>query len=180
MNNRLVTAVTTILIALSLSCTGAKPVGVGQATPAASVASLPTAHDGWHRIDAHGFFTFSVPPDVEPDEGSGIDSYIAYFIGDQIRLSFEFGKYKNWIDLRDYAGRRDVEEFAKTINGRPARVVSCYDSSLPLLANPYTVAVLFTDVGSPPYRMSMEVRGRTPDVREIALDIFETIRFSGG
>lgn len=121
----------------------------------------------WHKVDA-GPFSISAPSGWKFHQLTGVDSYVGEFVGDDVVLTFDFGRYSTEL--------RNVKKTAyiitkKRIEGRTAKVVS---PSTP--GNGMTG--VYVRVGG---RDALCLWGKdlTSAQEELVLKIFETIRFGG-
>jgi hypothetical protein len=138
--------------------------------PSCCPASGPST---WHSVDT-GPFSVLLPPGwtYEPDQG--IDSFIGTFAGDGMRLRFDYGWYSNSLPHdNDPAYHVHFE----TVAGRDAKI------AYPNSGNGET-GIYFPGVtGGPPFAPDMLTRHNiigqnlTPAQRDVALQIFRSIRF---
>ena len=136
------------------------------------------AEDDWRLIDARGNFSFLLPPDMEPIEVIGFDSYVGEYRNDACHLSFDYGYYSN--PLGDFGSESDYTEELTEVGGQPAKLVTFTepDTSDGL---PYRAAIHVADVGVPPRqpfgatRLTMFIRCREQGDLETAQRILRSI-----
>jgi hypothetical protein len=127
--------------------------------------TLPT---GWRKVDA-GPFSILAPSGWEFHQLAGVDSYVGDFVGDGLTLRFDFGGYSN--PLRDE--KKPVYDVVhKSIGGFRAKVVSPRTPGLGV------TGVYFRNVGLS-NAFCLFGQDLTSTQQELALKIFETIRFGG-
>ena len=135
--------------------------------------STPTINEvptNWQFVDANSF-TLSLPPGWEFNKLQGIDSYVGEFVGDGVKLSFDFGWYSN--SLADDNDPDHVVTY-KTIDGYKAKIV------FPKITGKGTTGVYFADLGGKIQKTSFQISGRdlTKSQQETALKIFQTIKIT--
>ena len=130
------------------------------------VNPVPTTPTGWQFINANSF-TLSLPSGWEFDKLQGIDSYIGEFIGDGIRLSFDFGWYSN--SLAEDNDSNHIVTY-ETIGGYKAKIV------VPKVKGNGTTGVYFGNLENQ-NRFNLYGNNFSPSQQETALKIFRTIRF---
>jgi hypothetical protein len=128
----------------------------------------------WHSVDT-GPFSVLLPPGwiYEPDQG--IDSFIGSFVGDGVRLHFDYGWYSNSLP---YDNDPAYHVHFETVAGRDAKVA--YPNSGDGETGIYFPQV--TGSGSPfvdsvVTKHNLIGQDLTPAQRDIALQIYRTIRF---
>lgn len=128
----------------------------------------------WRSVSA-GPFSVMLPPGWRHAPGQGIDSLVGAFTGDGITLLFDYGLYSDPLAYDDdptYDVRRE------SIAGREAKVAAARDGS-------GSTGVAFASVGggrpgAGAMALKLTVAGEdlTPAQRDVALQIFRTIRFA--
>lgn len=132
----------------------------------------PTGPDGWRSVDT-GLFSVVLPPGWQYVPAQGIDSFVGSFAGDGVRLSFDYGWYSNSLAFDDDPTYRVHWE---SIGGREAKIV------YPKAGSGQT-GIYFPDVGQTNGALDMPTRHNlvgedlTAEQREIALQIFRSMRF---
>jgi hypothetical protein len=127
--------------------------------------SLPA---DWHKVDA-GPFSVLAPSGWVFHQLEGVDSFVGEFVGDGITLKFDFGGYSNPLKEEKKPAYVVVH---KSIGGFRAKVVS------PRTPGHGITGVYFRDVA---HATALCLWGKdlTSTQQELALKIFETIRFGG-
>src|SRR3989344_1909065 len=133
------------------------------ATPTPSPSPTPS---GWQFIDANSF-TLSLPPGWKFNKLQGIDSYVGEFVGDETKLSFDFGWYSN--SLAEDKDPAHIVTY-ETIGSYKAKIV------VPKVTGNGTVGVYFDDLENQ-NRFNLYGSDFTASQQETALEIFRTIRF---
>jgi hypothetical protein len=124
---------------------------------------------GWHKLDA-GPFSILAPSGWEFHQLQGVDSYVGEFVGDGATLTFDFGRYSSGY-LKNV--RNPIHVIAhESIGGFPAKVVS------PRTPGHGVTGVYFRNVGHS-NGLCLFGRDLTSRQQELALKIFETLRFGG-
>jgi hypothetical protein len=130
--------------------------------------SAGTAPTGWHKVDA-GPFSILAPPGWEFHQLPGVDSFVGEFVGDNIVFKFDYGEDSNPLKKEKKPAYVVIH---KTIGGRRARIVS-----------PRTPGHGITGVYIPNVENSQALtlfgQDLTSTQQELALRIFETLRFGG-
>lgn len=124
---------------------------------------------GWRKFDA-GPFSILAPSGWEFHQLQGVDSYVGESVGDGVALTFDFGGYSS-----GYLKKAKKPEYViahESIGGHSAKIAS------PKTPGHGITGVYFRDAGH-----SSELCVFGHDLRstqqELALKIFETIRFGG-
>jgi len=128
----------------------------------------PTPPTGWHKVDA-GPFSILAPPGWEFHQLTGVDSYVGEFVGDGVALRFDFGGYSNSLEKEKKPAYVVVHE---SIGRFRAKVVS------PRTPGHGITGVYFRNVGLS-NALCLFGQDLTSTQQELALKIFETIRFGG-
>src|SRR5260370_19566356 len=121
---------------------------------------------GWYKLDA-GDFSLFAPPGWEFHKLLGVDSYVGEFVGDGVKLTFDFGRYSSSFDqakkLAYVITHDSIGEFsAKVVHPRtPGHGIT---------------GVYFRDVGHS-NKLSLFAEDLTSTQTELVLEIFETVRF---
>jgi hypothetical protein len=130
-------------------------------------ASLPSPAN-WHQVDA-GPFSILAPPGWEFHQLQGIDSFVGEFAGDGVVLRFDYGGYSN--PLKEE--RKPIYVVIhKSIDGHAAKIVS------PRVPGHGITGVYFRNAGNAS-ALTLFGKDLTPTQQELALKIFETLRFGG-
>lgn len=127
-----------------------------------------TPPTGWHKVDA-GPFSILAPLGWEFHQLMGVDSYVGEFAGDDLTLGFDFGGYSNSLKKEKKPAYVVVR---KSIGGFRAKVVS------PRTPGHGITGVYFRNVGLS-NALCLFGKDLTSTQQELALKIFETIRFGG-
>lgn len=123
----------------------------------------------WQVVDA-GPFTISLPQGWALQPQQGIDSYVADFVGDGMRLSFDFGWYSSPLAEEDDARHRISYE---TIDGQRAKIV------IPKIIGEGLTGVYFEGLGNNGMnRLQISGENLRAEQQELALRIFRTIVFT--
>jgi hypothetical protein len=122
-----------------------------------------------------GPFSVLLPPSWTYEPNQGIDSFIGSFVGDGVRLHFDYGWYSNSLPYDDDPA---YHVHFETVAGRDAKVA--YPNSGDGETGIYFPHV--TGSGSPfvdsvVTKHNLIGQDLTPAQRDIALQIFRTIRF---
>ena len=123
---------------------------------------------GWHKVDA-GPFSFFAPSGWEFRQLMGVDSYVGEFVGDGLTLRFDFGRYSNPLKEEKKPAYVVVH---KSIAGFRAKIVS------PTTPGHGITGLYFRNVGLS-NALCLFGQDLTSTQQELALKIFETIRFRG-
>jgi hypothetical protein len=127
-----------------------------------------TTPSSWYKVDA-GPFSILAPPGWEFHQLEGFDSYVGEFAGDGIVLKFDFGDYSN--PLKEERKPAYVIT-QKSIGDRRARIVS------PRTPGRGITGVYIRNVGNS-NALTLFGKDLTSTQQELALKIFETLRFGG-
>jgi hypothetical protein len=122
----------------------------------------------WHKVDA-GPFSILAPSGWEFHQLEGVDSFVGEFVGDGIKVTFDFGGYSNPLKEEKKPAYVVVH---KSIGGFRAKVVS------PRTPGHGITGIYFRDVGNAT-ALCLWGKDLTSTQQELALKIFETIRFGG-
>ena len=128
----------------------------------------PSQHSSWHKVDA-GPFSILAPSGWEFHQLEGVDSYVGEFVGDGVVLAFDFGGYSN--PLKEEKKPTYVV-IHKSIDGHAAKIVS------PRVPSHGITGVYFRNTGNAS-ALTLFGKDFTPTQQELALKIFETLRFGG-
>ena len=123
---------------------------------------------GWRKVDA-GPFSILAPSGWEFHQLAGVDSYVGEFVGDGLTLTFDFGGYSNPLKKEKKPAYVVVH---KSIGGFRAKVVS------PRTPGHGITGAYFRNVGLS-NALCLFGQDLTSTKQELALKIFETIRFGG-
>ena len=126
---------------------------------------------GWQKLEA-GAFSLYGPPGWEFRKQQGIDSYVGEFAGDGEVLGFDFGRYSN--SLSDAQEPSYVVAY-EIIHGTKAKIVS------PKIPGQGITGIYFPSVPTTENGNKLCLVGHdlTAAQQEIALRMFQTIRFNG-
>jgi hypothetical protein len=130
-----------------------------------NVVKPPT---GWRKVDA-GPFSILAPPGWEFHQLEGVDSYVGEFVGDGVVLRFDYGGYSN--PLKEER-KPNYVVIHKSIDGHAAKIVS------PRVPGHGITGVYFRNAGNAS-ALTLFGKDLTPTQQELALKIFETLRFGG-
>lgn len=139
-------------------------------SPTVAVAGQDSATNlphGWQKLDAK-YFSIYAPPGWKFRKLVGIDSYVGEFVGDGIRLTFDYGQYSNSLpaDAKEPA-YAVVEE---QVGGHLAKIVN------PKRPDHGVTAIFFRDVGDT-NGLYIDGRDLSASQQKTALMMFRTIRF---
>ena len=123
--------------------------------------------DGWKQLDA-GYFTAYAPPTWQFRKMQGIDSYVGAFVGDGVRLEFDYGQYSNPLSDEKESTYIVMEE---KVNGHLARIVR------PRVAGHGVTGIYFRDAVDN-NALNMAGLNLSESQQKTALTIFRTIRFT--
>jgi hypothetical protein len=128
--------------------------------------TVPTS--GWPKVEA-GPFSINAPPGWEFHQRQGIDSFVGEFAGDGAVLSFDFGRYSYPLDQEHEPAYVVAHE---SIGGYRAKIVS------PRVPGRGMTGIYFSRAidGN---KLCLYGQNLTETRQELALKIFETIRFGG-
>jgi len=129
---------------------------------------LSIALPSWHKVDA-GPFSILAPSGWEFHQLEGVDSYVGEFVGDGVVLTFDFGGYSN--PLKEEKKPTYVV-IHKSIDGHAAKIVS------PRVPSHGITGVYFRNAGNAS-ALTLLGKDLTPSQQELALKVFETLRFGG-
>jgi hypothetical protein len=130
-------------------------------------ANAPQIPSDWHKLSA-GYFSIYAPPEWKFHKLQGIDSYVGEFVGDGIRLEFDYGQYSN--SLPPDAKEPTYAVTQEPVGGHPAKIVS------PRTPGHGLTAIYFPDVGDT-NGLFFYGHDLTAQQQELTLRIFQTIRF---
>jgi hypothetical protein len=139
----------------------------GWCQPRSGGTSL-AASDCWHKVDA-GPFSILAPSGWEFHQLEGIDSFVGEFVGDGVTLTFDFGGHSN--SLKEEKNPAYVV-IHKSIGALRAKIVS------PRTPGHGITGVYFHNVGDS-NALILFGHDLTSTQQELALKIFETLRFGG-
>jgi len=122
----------------------------------------------WHKVDA-GPFSILAPSGWEFHQLEGVDSYVGEFVGGGVVLTFDFGGYSN--PLKEERKPAYVV-IHKSIGGRRAKIVN------PRVPGHGITGVYFRNAGNAS-ALTLFGKDLTPTQQELALKIFDTLRFGG-
>ncbi len=120
----------------------------------------------WQRLDA-GQFSISAPPGWEFHKLQGIDSYVGEFVGDGVRLGFDFGAYSNPLDDAKSPTYLISDEY---VGGFKARIV------YPKKSGHGITGIYFPNLGHR-NKLTVEVQNLDTVQRDIVLTMFRSIQF---
>ena len=127
-----------------------------------------TVPANWHKVEAGAFAIFA-PSGWEFHQLQGVDSYVGELAGEGAVLRFDFGRYSNPLKEEKKPAYVVVH---KSIGGLRAKIVS-----------PKTPGHGLTGIYFPrtfgSNKLCLFGQDLTPTQQELALEIFETIRFGG-
>lgn len=167
------------LFALGAGCSGSQ--GTSIPSRGGDDASRPTqpasgenpavadpSLSNWQSVDADKF-TLLLPPGWIFNKRQGIDSYVGEFLGDGVRLGFDYGSYSNPLAEENDPKHTVTYEM---IDGRRAKIV------VPKVVGEGAVGVYFADVNGE-QRTKLEVSGENFNSvqQEVALKLFRTLKF---
>jgi hypothetical protein len=137
MNKRSFFVMFGLLAVLGAGCSSSQVMSaLSQSTSSGSPSVTDTPLPNWQIVDA-GTFTLSLPPGWKFNKLQGIDSYIGEFIGDGVKLEFDYGWYSNSL-----AEDNDPDHVVtyEIVDGYRAKIV------MPKVAGNGTVGVYFSDL----------------------------------
>ncbi len=134
---------------------------------------LPPVTNGtstnWQSVDAD-YFTLSLPPGWKFNKLGGEDSYIGEFVGDGMRLKFDYGWYSNSL-VEDSDPNYTVTY--ETIDGYQAKIV------VPKVTGNGITGIYFDNLGSEgSQQTNFNIYGEnfSPSQQETVLKIFRTLK----
>lgn len=150
-------------------CLSSQEVSIpSQSTSSATLLAVDTSLPDWQIVDA-GIFIVSLPPGWKFNKLQGIDSYIGEFIGDGVKLEFDYGWYSN--SLAEDNDPNYVVTY-ETIDGYKAKIV------MPRVTGAGTVGVYFSDLdGEQKTRLQLSGQSFSASQQEIAMKIFHSPKF---
>jgi hypothetical protein len=149
--------------------TGASSGGEHPHNPTDQQRQSPiVARPDWQKVDA-GPFSILAPPGWKFHQLTGVDSYVGEFTSDTFVLKFEFGDYSNPLKVEKKPAYVVTH---KSIGGRRAKVVS------PTTPGHGITGVYIRNVVDS-NALTLWGKDLTPEQQELALKIFETLRFGG-
>lgn len=163
--------VTTVMVVISACAVKLSPI------------QKEVAGDEWVRVHVCQM-SFLIPKDLKRTQANGVDSCIAEFANERMRLYLDYGRYTGPIERRprDF----DFKEQSQTIGGKTGRVTTFNDDTSFQGKTPYLkyFAHLFV-IAKPgengfeglPVSLSMTVGGLTEADEEIGKRIFRSISF---
>lgn len=124
---------------------------------------------GWSRVDT-GPFSVALPPGWRYERASGIDSFVGYFVGDGIRLLFDYGQYGG---MPSDAATHDLQD--ARIDFRPARILRSREpQGIVAVDIAYTDAFKRFATG----RSHLSIAGSAPSADQDRIEtIFRSVRF---
>lgn len=141
-------------------------------SPLEKLQSVSIPND-WQLVRIGHTFSFSLPPELAPDDVQVLDSLFGQFSHDACSLYYDFGRFSD--PLNSYAERATYQEEAVTIDGHRAKMVtvtaSDEDANLP-----YVAAVHF-DRLEDEHRLTMHLRCTTEEARNEYRNIFFSSQF---
>jgi hypothetical protein len=99
---------------------------------------------GWKRVGAEGGFSFQLPKDMKEKKVQAIDSYVAQYENDSLRIFLDYGMYSNPLDK--LSNESEYIEIKRTIAGLDATEVFFRQTSR-TAAHRYFAAIHFPNVG---------------------------------
>jgi len=140
----------------------------------------PSSPAGWKLIKECGA-EFYLPPDFKEEKVRGIDSCVKQYRGTNTLLELDVLGYitPNASRREEYAEERDVKYERTKIGGRRAEIITHYATDVRKEAEGLNyAAVLFVpqmrkDGGN----LTIWTFSKHPEEREIAMKIFQTVRF---
>jgi hypothetical protein len=122
----------------------------------------------WLKLDA-GPFSILAPSGWEFHQLDGADSYVGEFVRNSIVLRFDYGRYSN--PLKEE--RKPIYVVIhKTIDGHAAKIAS------PRVPGHGITGIYFRNAGNAS-ALTLFGKDLTPAQQELALKIFDTLRFGG-
>lgn len=141
----------------------------------------PKVPADWKNVQVKDF-SFSIPPDLKPEDIRGIDSTVYGYVGDHMRIVIDLGRYSN--NLQAYRDQPGYLEEWIVIDGRKAKVGTFHLSDE--AANPtdegreFIAAVFFPDIGVNDLQLSFWVNCETKQEQDVAKQVFYSIKFDKG
>ena len=166
-----------IVLFMLLALVGCK--GSDQATTTKGSETRPAEiARGWKRIDAGAAFSFWIPPEMEQQRATGIDSLVGEYRSTTMRITFDYGRYSN--PLANYFSNPGCEDETTSISGKDGRIVECKRAKSD--SDPsYLTAIHFSNVheaaGEESIKLTMEVEFNQEGDQETARKILESIVF---
>jgi hypothetical protein len=129
------------------------------------VTKLP---DGWKQLDAD-YFTVYAPATWKFRKLQGIHSYVGEFVGDGVRLEFDYGEYSD--SLPAYAKEPLYIVSEASIGGHLAKIVC------PKTPGHGLTAIYFREVGNKTNGLFIDAVDLSDAQQKTVLTMFRTIRF---
>jgi hypothetical protein len=137
--------------------------------PRTAAKESTVAPTNWHKLDA-GPFWLLAPAGWEFHQLQGVDSYVGEFVGDGVVLTSDFGRYSS--GYLNKAKKPTYVIVHESIGGFPAKIAS------PRIPGQGITGVYFGNVGHS-NELCLFGKDLTSTQQELALKIFETLRFGG-
>lgn len=127
----------------------------------------------WHSVDV-GPFSVLLPPEWSYEEASGIDSFVGRFVGNGVRVEFDYGSFSDPLPYEGPAYTVQME----TIGGYATKVVRSHS------ADGGMVGVHFPDLGPlvaagarHPLRLTVSAQNVSSSEQFVVLQILRSVRF---
>ena len=137
--------------------------------------NYPQETENWQTIDAKGRFSFRLPQEFIEKDTQGIDSYVGEFVGDSMKVTFDYGWYSN--PLNDLESMQEYFEFNKKIEGFKAKIVGYKLNQNYYYYYAYFTGIHFPDINKGKIVLTMIVYYNNSEYKQTAIKILETIRF---
>jgi len=139
---------------------------LGRRSNQAAAAEAPGQEHQWQNV-TNGSFSFSIPALWKKTDAHGVDSFVEEYLGQGIKLSFDFGMYSN--NFGDWPKETKFEEV--NIHDRAARIGAVKREFHE--GYPYSVQVYIKANGSG--ALSMFAACKSEKEVALARKVFETI-----
>lgn len=152
--------------------------GIAGGAARAADSAIP---EGWQRVDASGFFSFFVPPDLQRSYKGGEDSYVEEYRSQTLRVQFDYGMYSG--DL-SYPSSHEYQATTAVVGGKTAKLATFrFDGQERWAGLAYCAGIHFPDVGPGMWegarmKLTFLACGTTPADQQTTERIFRSIQFT--
>lgn len=152
--------------------------GVAGGAARAGDSAMP---EGWRRVDAGGFFSFFVPPDLQRSYKGGEDSYVEEYSSQTLHVQFDYGMYSG--DL-SYPSSHEYQATTAVVGGKTAKLATFrFDGQERWAGLAYCAGIHFPDVGPGMWegasrKLTFLACGKTHADQDTAERIFRSIQFT--
>ncbi|MFN8439607.1 MAG: hypothetical protein U0175_02500 [Caldilineaceae bacterium] len=174
-NNSNITLISVVLVLMTAVISGS----CSQASiPFESPLPTPVIEPGWYRVNVPDRFSFYLPPGMQMIPVMGVDSIVGQYNSDTLELSFDYGWYSGSVSMPD---KPEYKEVWTEIDHAQAQVVTFHDAGSGQHFK-YVAAIYFPQPrpeteSTKGDKLNIWVFCKTPNEQEVALQIFQTIKF---